>query len=525
VDAILKATDVTDTIDGLASLIDKSMLLKLEASGELRFGMLETIQEYGADSLTAAGEEPAVRRAHAAHYLALAEEAEPHLRGPEQGAWLERLESEQGNLRAAMRWLLDDGQPEAALRLGGSLGRFWYVRGHLAEGRRWLEEALERGGADPAERARALRIAAMLANYVGDLDRAEALAGEGLALSREGRDERGIAGSLAALALAARSRGRYDESRRAYEESVAILRGLGERSQLAEVLARLSTAAIQEGDFAAARAAGQESLDLFRKLGDAEGVAYSLSALGFALLGHGSEAEGERLLEEALEAAKAVGNRRHTSRALQGLGLAAMRRGDHRAARGRLEEATAIVSEHGDRWFLGVYCLPALATAHRVEGRPEEAVLLLGAAEALREAIGAPISPWLADDHEGTVAALRDLLGAARFAAAWSRGRGMTPENALAAVREALPEESEPAHGGAGLTVREAEILRLIDQHFDLRPAAIISALDLQRPIYRQTASYGHFGRPDLDLPWERTDKAELLASDAGLRMPEPVTA
>ena len=451
-----------DLFETVASLIDKSMLLKLEASGEPRFGMLETIQEYGTDRLMAEGEEPAIRRAHAAHYLALAEEAEPRLRGPEQSAWLARLESEQGNLRAAMRWLLDDGQPEAALRLGGSLGRFWYVRGHLAEGRRWLEEALERGGADPAERARALRIAAMLANYVGDLDRAEALAGEGLALSREGRDERGIAGSLAALALAARSRGRYDESRCAYEESVAILRGLGERSQLAEVLARLSTAAIAEGDFAAARAAGQESLDLFRKLEDAEGVAYSLSALGFGLLGHGSEAEGERLLEEALEAAKAVGNRRHTSRALQGLGLAAMRRGDHRAARGRLEEATAIVSEHGDRWFLGVYCLPALAAVHHAEGHPEEAVLLLGAAEALREAIGAPISPWLADDYEGTVAATRVLLDAGRFAAAWSRGRGMTPETALAAVREALPEEPEKAHGGAGLTGREAEILRLV---------------------------------------------------------------
>jgi len=451
-----------DLFETVASLIDKSMLLRLEGSGALRFGMLETIQEYGADRLAAAGEEPAVRRAHAAYYLALAEEAEPRLRGPEQSAWLERLESEQGNLRAAMRWFLDDGQPEAALRLGGSLGRFWYVRGHLAEGRRWLEEALECGGADPAERARALRIAAMLANYVGDLDRAEVLAGEGLALSREGRDERGIAGSLAALALAARSRGRYDESRRAYEESVAILRGLGEGWQLGEVLARLSTAAIQEGDFAAARAAGQESLDLFRKLGDAEGVAYSLAALGIALLAQGSEGEGERLLKESLEAAKTVGNRRHTSRALYGLGLAAMRTGDHRAARGRLEEATGIVSEFGDRWFLGVYCLPALATVHNVEGRPEEAVLLLGAAEALREAIGAPISAWLAGDHEGTVAATRAALDAKRFAAAWSGGRGMTPDEALAAVREAAPEEPEPADGGAGLTGREAEILRLV---------------------------------------------------------------
>ena len=451
-----------DLFETVASLIDKSMLLRLEAGGELRFGMLETIQEYGTVLLTADGEEAAARGAHAAYFLALAEEAEPRLRGPEQSSWLDRLESELGNVRAALRWFLDGGQPEAALRLGCLLGRFWYVRGHLAEGRRWLEEALESGSADPVERARALRIAAMLAFYVGDLDRDEALAGQGLQISRELGDERGIAGSLAALGLAARSRGRHDESRRAYEESVAILRGLGERSQLAEVLGRLSTTALQEGDFVAAQAAGQESHDLFRDLGDADGVAYSLGALGFALLGQGSEAESERLLEEALEAAKAVGNRRHTSRALQGLGLAAMRKGDHRAARGRLEEATAIVSEFGDRWFLGVYCLPALASAHHVDGRPEEAVLLLGAAEALREVIGAPIAPWLVDDYERTVAATCALLDAERFAAAWSRGRGMTPEEALVAVRKAAPVEPEPAHGGAGLTGREVEILRLV---------------------------------------------------------------
>ena len=451
-----------DLLQTIASLIDKSMLLKLKASGEPRFGMLETIQEYGIELLTAQGEETTVRRAHAAHYFAVAEDAEPRLRGPDQGAWLERLESEHANLRAALRWLLDDGQPEAALRLGSSLGRFWYVRGHLSEGRRWLEEALAVGGADPMERARALRIAATLAHYLGDLDRAEELAEEGLALSRERHDERGIAGSLAALALAARSRGRYDESRRAYEESVAIVRRLGERSQLGEALAGLCAAAIQEGDFAAAQAAAQESLDLFRQLGDADGVAYSLSGLGFARLGQGSEAEGERLLEESLEACKTLGNRRHTSRALHGLGLAAMRKGHHRAARGRLEEATAIVSELGDRWFLGVYCLPALANAHHLEGRPEEAVLLLGAAEALREAIGAPISPWLAGDYEETVTATRAQLDAECFTAAWSRGRGMTAEEALAAVREAAPEEPEPAHAGAGLTSREAEILRLV---------------------------------------------------------------
>ncbi|HUG64376.1 MAG TPA: tetratricopeptide repeat protein, partial [Gaiellaceae bacterium] len=251
------------------------------------------------------------------------------------------------------------------------------------------------------------------------------------------------------------------------------------RSQLGEVLGRLSTTAIQEGDFEAARAASEESLELFRELGDAAGVAYSLGALGFALLGQGSVDEGERVLEESLDAAKAVGNRHHTSRALHGLGLAAMRKGDLRVAGGRLEEAATIVSEHGDRWFLGVYCLPALAALHHLEGRPEEAALLLGAAEALRDAIGAPISPSLADDYESTVAATRSLVDAERFAAAWSRGRRMTPEEALAVVREAAPEEPGPEQGGAGLTGREVEILRLVAR--GMTDAEVAHALVISR--------------------------------------------
>jgi predicted ATPase len=460
-----------DLLEMVASLIDKSMLFRLGAASEPRFGMLETLQEYGADRLTAEGEEPAARRAHAAYFLALAQKAEPHLRGPDQSSWLERLDSELGNLRAALRWFLDGGEPEAALRLGCSLGRFWYVRGDLAEGRRWLEEALDSRGVDPVERARALRIAAMLASYVGDLDRAEALGGEGLATSRELGDERGMAGSLAALGLAARSKGRYAESRRAYEESVAILRGLGETSQLAEVLARLSTSVLQAGDFPEAAAASRESLDLFRQLGDADGVAYSLCALGITLLrqgteaegaeAEGTEAEGERLVEEALVVARAVGNRRHTSRALWGLGFAALRKGDHRTARSLCEEATAIASEFGDRWFL-TFCLSTLASVLSLEDRPEEAVLLLGAADALREAIGASISPVFADELEGAVAATRAVLDVGRFAVVWSRGRGMSPEQALAAVRARAPERPEPARAGAGLSGRETEVLRLV---------------------------------------------------------------
>jgi predicted ATPase/class 3 adenylate cyclase/DNA-binding NarL/FixJ family response regulator len=450
-----------DLFETIAALVDESMLLRLETGGEPRFGMLETMQEYGADRLMAVGEEPTVRRAHAAHFLALADDAERHLRGPEQSSWLERLEGELGNLRAALRWFLDGGEPEAALRLGRLLGRFWYVRGHLAEGRRWLEEALESARADSVERAHALQIAAMFANYVGDLDRAEVLAGEGLALSRELGDERGIAGSLTARGLAARQRGRYKESRLAFEESIAICRRLGEGPMLGEALARLAATALTEGGFPAGVVASRESLELYRKLGDHDGVAYSLCTLGLALFRQGAAAEGERILADALAAGRAVGNRRYSSRALLGLGLVALSKGDHRASRGLLEEATEIAIEFGDLWFV-LQTLPCLATVLCAEGHPESAVVLLSAAEAQREAIGAGVSPWLTDDCERTVTAARAALEAESFSAAWSRGGVMNVEEALAAVREVTREEPEGAHDGAGLSAREAEILRLV---------------------------------------------------------------
>jgi non-specific serine/threonine protein kinase len=451
-----------DIFDYVASLVDKSMLVRLESSGESRFSMLETISEYGTERMNAAGEEPATRQAHAACFLALAQEAEPHLRGSGQDAWLDRLDRELGNLRAALRWSLASAAPDVALALAGSLGRFWYVRGHVAEGCRWLEEALEASaGTDSAERARGLRVAAMLANYLGDLDRAEALATETLALSRRLADERGVAGSLAALALAARSRSHYDESRRAYTESITILRAHGESSQLAEVLGRLSVALILAGDLAAAEAVSRESVELARKLADVDTLAYSLNALAEALVLQGALDDGERACQEALAAARVVGNRRYSSRVLWVQGLSAARKGDGPAARDLLEEAAAIASEFGDRWFVRS-CLPIIAGVLPGQGRPESALLLLGAAEALGETIGAGTPPWIAADDERTLAAARDALDAGTFAAIWARGRTMTGEEALAAIRDEAPSRPRTARGGGGLSKREAEILRLV---------------------------------------------------------------
>lgn len=204
IDSVSATTrDDDDTPEGqfaaFASLVDKSMLLRVGGSSQARFAPLESVREYAAGRLAAAGASAATRRAHAEYFLALAEQAQGQLRGPEQAGWLERLEGERDNLRAAMRFFLADEQPDAAARLACSLERFWYVRGDLADGRQWLEAALAAGVDDAAERSRALRVTAMLASYMGDLSHAQELARAALTRAREADGEREAAGALGCL--------------------------------------------------------------------------------------------------------------------------------------------------------------------------------------------------------------------------------------------------------------------------------------------------------------------------------------
>jgi predicted ATPase/class 3 adenylate cyclase len=165
-----------DVLDGLSSLVDKSLLKQEEgAGGEPRFVMLETIHEFAREKLQESEESEDIRRLHAEYFLALAEEAEPAVEGAQQPVWLERLEEEHDNMRRALSWSLGQGQDsELALRMSAALGEFWYLRGYFGEGRRWLEEALAKSGRTPtAARARALQRVSWLAFQQGDLDRAE----------------------------------------------------------------------------------------------------------------------------------------------------------------------------------------------------------------------------------------------------------------------------------------------------------------------------------------------------------------
>ena len=216
--------DDLDVVDGLASLTD-SGLIRVEGTDEApRFAMLETIREYAAERLEESGEAEELRRRHAAHFLGLAEEAEPNLRGS-PGDWLERLEREHDNFRAALDRLEASGAGETALRLAGALWRFWYLKGHLAEGRRRLESVLRTDGRPTAARAKALNGAAVMAVNSGDGAAARLRAEEALALHRELGDAWGAAYSGFMLGAA------EDDAARAqqlYEESVRVFRELGD---------------------------------------------------------------------------------------------------------------------------------------------------------------------------------------------------------------------------------------------------------------------------------------------------------
>jgi len=200
-------------IAGMASLIDKSLIGSAAVhSPEPRYFMLETIREYGLEHLQSIGEAGDAHRQHAAYFLALAEASARYLETADQAVWLDRLELDKDNLRAALRWAVTNGEAEQGLRLGGALWLFWFIRGELGEGREWLEDllALAGEGADRAARARALLGAATLARYQGDYAAAGSLAHEALNLERELGNRRGVADTMATLGYVALFEGQFE---------------------------------------------------------------------------------------------------------------------------------------------------------------------------------------------------------------------------------------------------------------------------------------------------------------------------
>jgi predicted ATPase/DNA-binding CsgD family transcriptional regulator len=467
--------------DGVASLLDKSLLQQIENEGEEpRLSMLETIREYGLEVLTTSGEMEVTRRAHALYYLALTEKAEPFLFGAEQGRWLDRLEQELDNVRAVLQWSFEQEESERgtemALRLSSALRRFWSARGHGKEGRDLLERALATSkGAAASVRVKGLNATGWLALSQGDAGRAEALAQESLTLCREVGDIGGIAHSFVLLGGIAFSRGNLVAACSQTEESVALFRKLEDKTNIAWSLSNLAAPVAAQGEYTKARALLEESVALFQELGDKRGVASSLFDLAWVLFLSQSEPATVRpLLEQGLMLYREIGHESGIAESLSALARVTAAQGDHAGARTLYEESLTIAGKLGDKVQIASI-LEQLGEVIAVHGEFTRTARLWGAAEALRDAMAAPLPPVYRAEYEQAVIAVRSALGEKAFAAAWAEGRTMTPEQALAAQEKTMVpapvstgQSTSPIKPQAvypdGLTAREVEVLLLVAQ-------------------------------------------------------------
>jgi predicted ATPase/class 3 adenylate cyclase len=379
-----------DVLEGVASLVDKSLLRQQEqAEGEPRFQMLETIREYALECLTASGEGEAARRAHADYYLALAERGEPELTGPRQVMWLNRLEAEHDNLRAALEWLGQKAEAEQSLRLGGALWRFWVVRGHLREGRERLAELLALAGASVRTEARAqvLTGAGTLAHNRGEYALARALFEESLAIWRELGHKAGIASALNNLGWMGFRLSEYAAGRSHSEEGLALYRELGDPRGIAAALNNLGWLAHHQGHYQAARAYHEGSLALRQELGDKRGIAFSLTNLGWTVHMQGDCRRARALLEEGLGLFREVGEKQLFAFTLTILAQVAQAENEDAQAMILLEESMTLFQEIGDQYGLALAC-SVLGNVVRAQGEYERAGALYGKSLAIRREIG-----------------------------------------------------------------------------------------------------------------------------------------
>jgi len=502
----------TPVLDLVESLIDKSQLMQVEeGSEEPRLLMQEMIREYGWERLVAAGEMEDFQSAHAAYYLALAEEAEPALHSIQQGWWQERLEREHENIRAALQWLLEHREKEQVARFAGSLLRFWIQRGSLNEGLHWLEQALrgtERDVSAPAG-IKALFAIGVLAGLLGNVDQAKTRCQECLEICQESGDSRNFVLTSWMLARLATEQGEYAQAQAQAEEALEVATKAGDNLARAYALHRLGTIALALGEYEQAREQLEECLVAFTEIGDLFACVEALRRLAEVFVAQGDETRAIALLDEGISIASKV----HDSWTMAGLlnlsGQVELRRGNATRAWSLLEEAQALQKNMGDhqgvalsysllarvaslkhddtaaRGFalqsaqiamkvsdnrLLTTSLEGLAQVAADQEEPVWAARLGGAAERAREVRGVPLSPVERASRERLIETVQNRLGEQTFAAMWAEGRTMTPEQALAAQNtsevtlhaSSSSSQTPVSTPPAGLTNRELEVLSLV---------------------------------------------------------------
>lgn len=479
-------------LDSLTALVDQSLLRpEVGPDGASRFVMLETIREYAVEQLAVSDEATALRERHAAYYLALAERAEAQLHGAEQVQWLDRLEAEHDNMRAALAWsqtVAESGATGAAaaadlgLRLASALGWFWYMRGYWSEGRAWLAVALARGDAAPAlERAAAHTWLGELETNAGDQATAQQHYAASLAIGRALDDKQTIATALRGVAMCLLF-GSHGSQRdiagvtALVEESLTLCREIGDVWNLAKGLQWLGHLAEERRDYGRAATLYDESLALFRRLHDHWHITLSLLFLGKLARYQGDYARAEPLYDECralaqqlharaiegdalihlgnlaryqadydraaayydagLALLRDVGDQPRIASVMQDQGYLAHQRGDQPGATVLLNASLARCRELVDP-RLSVWCLAGLGRVAVAQGQLERAAQLFGTTAALFDLFDPRMDPTDLADYECAVAVTRGQLDAATFAAAWATGRAVTLEQVITEALQA----------------------------------------------------------------------------------------
>jgi predicted ATPase/DNA-binding SARP family transcriptional activator/DNA-binding CsgD family transcriptional regulator len=472
-----------EVLDPLSGLVDKSLMgAEATGEGEVRYGMLEPVRQYARERLEESGEADDLRSRHAAYFFAKAEAAEPELLGPQQPKWLRELEQEHGNIRAALSWSLERGD-ELGLQLAALLGRFWYARGLLSEGRKWLEDGLTVVGsaASAPVRAKALGEAGFLAEFQGDFDQARVAHEASLDIYRRLGNERGVALCLRNLGSVASSQGHYERATELLLESLTLLRRSGTNTDVVRVLTTLGTLAISRGEHARAVAWFEEALSLARKTGDVMMVAVSLNNLGHAALLRGDAERATALFEESLARDREVGEAHGVAIVLINLGLAALARRDHVQATKLLLESLTVLREAESR-LLKVAWLETMAGVAGVQGQAQRAARLWGAAQSLRAVLGTPLPEDELAMLEPHLTTARSLVDEETWDIARTEGRAMTSDQAVEYAlsgadvepRVSPTPKRRPSVGVPpnALTGREEEVAALVTQGMSNRQIA-----------------------------------------------------
>ncbi|MEJ7849632.1 MAG: protein kinase [Pyrinomonadaceae bacterium] len=389
---------MTNVLDGITSLVDKSLLIQKEQpDGEARFRMLEVVRDFAFESLDTAGETHAVRRIHAEHFVAFAERAEPFVQAAQSAEWLDRLEEEHDNLRAAMRWSLDN-DPSMAVRLAVALRNYWLLHSHLSEGYAWLKAASEHSGRLAAPlRFKLMNGLGLVAKWRGDYEIAGNAYADGLIAGKEADDKQGIALSSRGLGLVAMQRGDIQASKEYFESGLKISRELDDKFGIALSLSFLGDLARTEDDSGAARPLFEEALKLFRELDNKSAISDTLNNLGAAALGDGDPQAAAKHFAEALKAATELGNKITISCSLDGFGAIAANRGEF-----------------------------------------DLAARLSGAAKNLRESIGYKIEPAERVFRDAYLSKVQEVIEKHSFEAEQKRGREMLLDDACTEAMQSI---------------------------------------------------------------------------------------